>query len=98
MTPPTVPCVPTDVAVRRNCGQGYAQVTWQASQGSVSYQAAATDKEGQRFLCSSNETTCRLEGLMCSQVYSIGVTAMKANCSSNESTAETLKTGKMEKE
>lgn len=35
---------------------------------------------------------------MCSQVYSIGVTASKDNCSSNESAAVTLKTGKALKE
>lgn len=35
---------------------------------------------------------------MCSQVYSVGVAALKDNCSSNESDAVTLKTGKAGKE
>lgn len=35
---------------------------------------------------------------MCSQVYSVGVAALKDNCSSNESAAVTLQTGKAGKE
>lgn len=95
---PSAPCVPTDVVVRRNCGQSFAQVTWQASRGALSYQASARDKDGQRLLCSSNETSCRLEGLMCSEVYSVGVIAMGDNCNSNQSSAEILQIGKNEQE
>ncbi len=35
---------------------------------------------------------------MCSQVYSVGVTAMDDNCTSNESSAEMLRTGEDEQE
>lgn len=93
MISPSAPCVPTNVAVSRNCGQSFAQVTWQASRGALSYQAFAKDNDGQRFLCSSNETSCRLEGLMCSQVYSVGVIAVDNKCTSNESVVEMLQTG-----
>nr|XP_046247875.1 uncharacterized protein LOC124060678 [Scatophagus argus] len=87
------PCVPTDVVVRKNCSQSFAQVTWRASRGALSYRAAAEDEDGRRLLCSSNETSCRLEGLMCGQVYSVGVTAMDDNCSSAESSAKIIRTG-----
>lgn len=94
----SAPCAPTNMAVGRNCGQSFAQVTWSASLGALSYQAAAKDKDGQRLLCSSNGTSCRLEGLMCSQVYSVAVTAMDDNCSSNESSVEIIQTGQKEQE
>lgn len=94
MFSPSAPCVPTNVVVARNCGQSFAQVTWQASRGALSYQAAAKDKDGQRLLCFSDDTSCRLEGLTCSQVYNVGVTAMDDNCTSNESSVEIIQTGK----
>lgn len=94
---PSAPCVPTNVVVGGNCSHNFAEVTWQASRGALSYQATATDEDGRRWLCSSNETTCRLGGLVCSQVYSIGVTASKDSCSSNDSAAVMLKTGRASK-
>uniref|UniRef100_A0A8P4G5R4 Fibronectin type-III domain-containing protein n=1 Tax=Dicentrarchus labrax TaxID=13489 RepID=A0A8P4G5R4_DICLA len=86
------PCVPTNVVVRRNCGQNFTQVTWKPSLGALSYQAAARNQDGLRLLCSSNETSCRLEGLTCSQVYSVRVIARGDNCTSNESSASILQT------
>lgn len=82
----------------RNCGQSFVQVTWQASRGALSYQAAATDKDGHLLLCTSNVTSCRFEGVMCSQVYSVRVTAMGDNCTSNESSAGIIQTGKNKQE
>ncbi|XP_044055462.1 uncharacterized protein LOC122877670 [Siniperca chuatsi] len=86
------PCVPTNVVVKKNCGQSFVQVTWQASRGALYYQATAKSKDGGPLLCSSNETSCKLEGLMCSQVYNVGVTAMDNNCTSNESYTRILLT------
>lgn len=80
--------------VNRSCGQRFVEVTWKASRGALSYKAAAKDKDGLHLMCSSNETSCRLEGLMCSQVYSVGVTAMDDSCTSNQSSVETLQTGR----
>lgn len=71
-------------------------VMWNASRGAIYYQVAALDKDGRRLVCSSNETSCRLEGLKCSQVYNVGVCASDNNCTSNESSAVTVRTGKDE--
>ncbi|XP_074491158.1 uncharacterized protein fndc7b [Sebastes fasciatus] len=86
------PCVPTNVMTMTNCGKSDVQVTWSASRGALRYKAVAMDEDGKRLMCSSNETSCMLEGLMCSRVYSVGVTAMDDNCTSNESSVETLRT------
>lgn len=96
--PPSVPCVPTDVMVSSNCGQSFAQVTWQSSRGASSYQVSAEDRDGLFSFCYSNETSCRLESLTCGQVYNIGVAALGNNCSSNQSYAETVQTGNLEPE
>ncbi|KAI3368520.1 hypothetical protein L3Q82_025527 [Scortum barcoo] len=84
------PCVPTNVVASRNCGQSFVQVTWKASRGALYYKATAKDNYGYSLMCSSNETSCSLEGLMCSQAYSVSVTAMDNNCTSNESSVEML--------
>ncbi|KAM7387685.1 hypothetical protein PAMP_023907 [Pampus punctatissimus] len=86
------PCVPTNVVAKRNCGQSFMDVTWNASRGALYYQVAALDKDGRRLLCSSSETLCRLKGLKCSQVYNVGVSASDNNCTSNESSAMTVRT------
>ena len=88
--------MPTNVVVMRNCGQSFVQVSWQASRGALAYKAAAIGEDGKRLMCSSNGTECRLEGLMCGQVYSVRVSAMDDTCTSNESSPETLRTGKNE--
>ncbi|XP_040040842.2 uncharacterized protein fndc7b [Gasterosteus aculeatus] len=85
------PCVPTNVTVERNCDQTFGKVSWNASRGALRYQAAAVDTDGKRLLCSSNETWCTLNGLVCSQVYSVGVSAQDDTCSSNYSSAKTLR-------
>ncbi|CAJ1061142.1 uncharacterized protein LOC117806306 [Xyrichtys novacula] len=87
-----IPCVPTNVVARRTCGQSSVKVTWQASLGADSYQAAAVSRDGQRLLCPSNGTSCMLEGLMCGKVYSIHVSALNNLCASNESAPQTLQT------
>ncbi|XP_045905930.1 receptor-type tyrosine-protein phosphatase beta-like [Micropterus dolomieu] len=86
------PCVPTNVVVNKTCDQSFVQVTWQASRGALYYSASAKDKDGRLLLCSSNGTSCRLEGLMCSQVYNVSVTAKDSNCTSNESSISILQT------
>lgn len=79
--------------VTKNCSQSFVQVTWQASRGALSYQATAKDSDGQSFACSSDEPSCWLVGLACSQVYNVRVTAIDDTCSSNESSPEILQTG-----
>ncbi|KAL7397583.1 hypothetical protein ABVT39_024505 [Epinephelus coioides] len=86
------PCVPTNVTAMKNCGQSFAKVTWRASHGALRYQVTAVDQDGEHLQCSSNVTSCMLEGLMCSQVYRVVVTAMDDTCTSNESSVETLQT------
>ncbi|XP_061540147.1 fibronectin type III domain-containing protein 7-like [Phycodurus eques] len=81
----SAPCVPTNVVARTNCGQSFVEVSWQASRGGLHYEAAATHQDGHQLSCASNATSCRMEGLMCSQVYHIAVSAGNDNCFSNES-------------
>jgi len=82
------------VVAKRNCGQRFVEVTWQASRGAKNYTAAALDGHGNRLECVSNETSCRLEGITCGQVYNISVVAIDDKCTSMRSTTEKLVIGK----
>ncbi|KAM9761579.1 uncharacterized protein fndc7b [Menidia menidia] len=81
------PCVPTNVVAKRKCGQSFVEVTWQASRGAKNYTVAALDGHGNRLECESNETSCRLEGITCGQVYNITVVAVDDTCTSMKSSA-----------
>lgn len=92
ITPP-VPCVPTNVVATRNCSQEFVEVTWQVSRGAKNYTASAKDRDGNRLECVSNQTSCRIERIMCSQVYNISVIAVGDTCTSMRSTVVVLPTG-----
>ncbi|KAI4885449.1 hypothetical protein NFI96_001413 [Prochilodus magdalenae] len=77
-----VPCIPTNVAVSRECGAASVGITWAPSPGAHTYIAIATDTHGQRSECTSNGTSCSITHLACGQVYSVGVMAANDNCSS----------------
>uniref|UniRef100_A0A3Q2E2M1 Fibronectin type-III domain-containing protein n=1 Tax=Cyprinodon variegatus TaxID=28743 RepID=A0A3Q2E2M1_CYPVA len=74
----------------RNCGQEFVEVTWQASRGAQNYTVTAVDENGNRLTCASSETSCRLDGVMCSHVYNVSVAAMEDSCTSLSSPPVTL--------
>ncbi|XP_067369826.1 mucin-3B [Channa argus] len=76
------PCVPTNVVVTRNCGQSFVELAWQESSGARNYTATAAGKDGSHLICVSNTTSCRLDGLTCSQVYNVSVVAVDDACTS----------------
>ncbi|XP_071200535.1 mucin-3B [Salvelinus alpinus] len=87
-----VPCVPTNVTAHRTCGESPVAVTWDASRGAKIYTAIAMGNSGHRTECTSNDTTCSLEDLLCGQTYSLSVLAVDDACSSTESSMVTLET------
>lgn len=86
--------MPTNVVVRRNCSQNVLEVAWQASRGAINYTAAAVAKGGSRLECVSNNTSCRIDSLMCSQVYSVTVAAVDNSCTSTVTPMVKRPTGK----
>ncbi|XP_027882788.1 uncharacterized protein fndc7b [Xiphophorus couchianus] len=80
------PCVPTNVLANRSCGQKFVDVAWQSSRGAQNYTVTAVDGQGSRLTCVSTETSCRLDGVKCSNIYNVSVVAMDDLCSSMRST------------
>ncbi|XP_065142693.1 fibronectin type III domain-containing protein 7-like [Paramisgurnus dabryanus] len=87
-----VPCVPTDVILKRMCANSSVEVSWNGNYGAQSYVAIAVDDSGNSSKCYSNTTTCSFTNPRCSSVYFIRVRAVNNNCSSLESQNVTLHT------
>ncbi|XP_035277663.1 fibronectin type III domain-containing protein 7-like [Anguilla anguilla] len=85
------PCVPTNVTTERTCADT-AAVRWVASRGATHYIAIAVGNSGHRSECSSNDTACELNGLLCGEVYTVGVAAVDENCTSPQSQTVMLPT------
>lgn len=79
---------------KKNCGQSFMEVTWQASRGAKNYTAVAVGKNDSRLECVSNGTSCSLEGVMCGEVYNISVVAVSETCTSSRSLVVEGPTGK----
>ncbi|XP_048845071.1 uncharacterized protein fndc7rs1 isoform X2 [Brienomyrus brachyistius] len=88
----TVPCAPTNVTAVRNCQQSSVMVSWAASQGARNYTVTALSNSGHSVGSLSNNTTCNITGLRCSQIYAVGVMAVGDSCSSLSSQTVTVAT------
>ncbi|XP_038650716.1 uncharacterized protein LOC119964794 [Scyliorhinus canicula] len=90
VTVKTVPCVPQNVDALMNCDAGYMSVSWELSQGAISYIATAEGSNVQQ--CSANETLCDITELHCGETYTITVRAHDDSCDTAESASITKKT------
>ncbi|GCB65250.1 hypothetical protein scyTo_0007677 [Scyliorhinus torazame] len=90
VTVKTVPCVPQNVDALMNCDAGYMSVSWELSQGAISYIATAEGSNVQQ--CSANETLCDITELDCGETYTITVRAHDDSCDTAESASITKKT------
>lgn len=89
-----VPCPPTNVTAVHACAPNPVPVTWVASQGAKYYNAVAVSGGGHISECTTNETSCRLTGLQCGAVYTIGVSPADDDCAGQQSDTVSLNTGK----
>ncbi|KAJ8357216.1 hypothetical protein SKAU_G00200100 [Synaphobranchus kaupii] len=89
----TVPCAPQNVSASLLCANNTALVTWDGSEGAVSYNATALGRDGDARSCSSANTSCHLPGMRCGQTYAITVTANSDTCGGFDSSAFVLTAG-----
>ncbi|XP_067460816.1 mucin-4-like [Thunnus thynnus] len=86
----TEPCVPTNLSVHYNVSA--AQVLWDAASGARSYSVQAVTEQGLTVTCNTTNTSCFLNGLQCSQIYNVTVTAHNLACDSLMSETKHLMT------
>ncbi|KAM8849321.1 fibronectin type III domain-containing protein 7-like [Spinachia spinachia] len=66
-----------------------AQVMWGAARGASWYSVQAVNDQSSVVTCDSTNTSCSLNGLQCSHIYNVSVTARNLGCDST--IAETLR-------
>ncbi|KAG5847415.1 hypothetical protein ANANG_G00125810 [Anguilla anguilla] len=78
----TVPCAPSNLAVELDCADNTAAVSWNRSQGALSYRLTAQSSRGSPSSCASADPPCSLANLTCGAPYTVHVVAVGATCSS----------------
>lgn len=87
------PCPPTNVTVISSCTSNNITVSWQTSQGSVSYVAVAVNAQGQQWSCTTISTSCQIPGLLCGQEYQVYVAGIDKQCNGARSKPKVIHTG-----
>lgn len=70
-----------------------AQVMWEAASGASSYSVQAVSDQSSTVTCNTINTSCFLNGLQCSQIYNVTVTAQNLACDNAISETHCLMTG-----
>lgn len=90
------PCEPQHVEVEYSLSIG--QLSWDKTKGASSYTVQASTDLGSVLSCSTNDTSCAIYDMSCSQTYDITVTAQNNVCQDVAvSVAATLETGLVKK-
>lgn len=91
--PFTAPCVPMNPVGRLDCVTNSAWVTWDASEGALSYYGLGQEPGGHNSTCTSTSSHCRIPDLKCGTLYTFHITAVNNHCRSNHSVTFELETG-----
>ena len=86
------------MSVVPTCLDNGVTVSWPLSVVATSYLLTATGRDGDLRTCNSSDNNCSLGELQCGQSYSFSVSASTVNCTSENSTAVTYRTGSYEEE
>ncbi|XP_040215776.1 uncharacterized protein LOC120945574 isoform X2 [Rana temporaria] len=84
----SAPCIPQNVRTEVICGTDITDVSWDRTPGARNYTATVRDYGGNTYLCSTEETTCRIESLECGENYHVIVTAHGEQCDSRSTIVE----------
>lgn len=87
--------MPQQVEAQVMCESGTVSVSWESSKGASNYTTIAQGNGGYAAACNSSDTTCLFNDLLCGLNYSITVSATDGTCSSAESSAVELNTGRI---
>uniref|UniRef100_A0AAR2JQD7 Fibronectin type-III domain-containing protein n=1 Tax=Pygocentrus nattereri TaxID=42514 RepID=A0AAR2JQD7_PYGNA len=88
----TAPCAPQNVSTVLACDTNSVTVSWSPSAVPQNYIASAVWSGGTALFCSSQNTSCSMQGLQCGQQYNITVAASNGNCSGPASPVQSIQT------
>ncbi|XP_055044899.2 uncharacterized protein fndc7b [Misgurnus anguillicaudatus] len=76
----SAPCLPGNVVAHVNCNDSKLAVQWDPTKTNDTYTALAIGKDGTRFSCNTNTTSCTIQNLRCGRNYSVVVTTSNTSC------------------
>ncbi|XP_047231360.1 uncharacterized protein LOC124874162 [Girardinichthys multiradiatus] len=79
----SVPCKPRTIKAMMDCYTKTARVSWNPSNGALSYMVIASTASDHNVTCKTNMTSCELKGLQCGQSYSVSVKSVGESCCSS---------------
>lgn len=85
--------MPTNANYHLDCVSNSAWVSWDASDGALSYTVLAQEVGGHNSSCSHASSPCRVPDLKCETAYTFYVTAVNKQCHSNHNTSFEVETG-----
>lgn len=85
--------MPRNTKGRLDCVSNSAWVTWDASEGALSYFVLAQEVGGHNSSCTTASSPCNVPDLNCGTLYTFHVTAVNNYCHNNDSTTFELETG-----
>ncbi|XP_069497964.1 serine-rich adhesin for platelets-like [Ambystoma mexicanum] len=88
----TVPCIPSFLDTSVGCSDNIAILSWETTDGALSYTSTVTGPNGQEHSCNATLTSCSTSALECGQTYNVTLEALGVECSSVASTVPELHT------
>ena len=88
----------SSVSVDYTCTTHSGIVSWSAVFGAESYKAFATRDDGAQLTCTSQTTSCQINGLTCGRSYVVHVIPISKSCTNTiNTTSATFQTGETQK-
>ncbi|XP_041447435.1 tenascin-N-like [Xenopus laevis] len=81
----SVPCVPSNVQTQINCELDSATLTWDATNGALSYSATVMGPQNEEYFCQTANLLCRFPTLSCGLEYNATILAVGDTCNSDAS-------------
>ncbi|XP_069825096.1 receptor-type tyrosine-protein phosphatase beta-like isoform X2 [Dendropsophus ebraccatus] len=76
----TAPCIPMSVNTALDCISNSALISWSNSQGTINYLPLLIGEKGERYNCSSQNTSCWVTNVPCGGEYTVAMTAQNDIC------------------
>lgn len=92
---PSAPCKAENLSVSLQCNTSIATVWWNTTGVDQSYSVLAVNNTGGVVVCGTGASYCTFTQFHCGETYTITVTGLMQNCTSQPSTSVDLSTGKV---
>lgn len=90
---PSAPCLPTNIRTGDECHSEKLTTTWDPAPGALSYIVEAQGNNGEFYNCTTNGTSCDVDGVPCGEHLSVWIVASNGDCTTGRVLGEAAQTG-----